>query len=242
MKFLLLDQFEIFQLIILMICLTLANIFLIRYWHKINLFFNLETYKNIQSVHERNIPRMGGLLIFTIYFFYIAVLNKYDNFFFNFLLSFLPTAIISIKEDLFQNTTQTSRIFLMIISCLIFFNIDQTNFPLINLPILSVLYSNDYILLSFFIFSSLVIMNGSNLIDGMNGLFGMTILVQLMTVIFIASIVNDLEVFKIALIILLPVIVYLFFNYPLGKNIHGRFWSIFFWFCFKYVSNKIIWK
>ena len=238
MKFLLLDQFEIFQLIILMICLTLANIFLIRYWHKINLFFNLETYKNIQSVHEKNIPRMGRLLIFTIYFFYIAVLNKYDNFFFNFLLSFLPTAIISIKEDLFQNTTQTSRIFLMIISCLIFFNIDQTNFPLINLPILSVLYSNDYILLSFFIFSSLVIMNGSNLVDGMNGLFGMSILVQLITIIFIASIVNDLEVFKIALISLLPVIVYLFFNYPLGKIFMGDFGAYFFGF----VSSMLVIK
>jgi UDP-GlcNAc:undecaprenyl-phosphate/decaprenyl-phosphate GlcNAc-1-phosphate transferase len=239
MKFLLLDQFEIFQLVILMICLILSNIFLIQYWQKINLFFNLETYKNIQSVHERNIPRMGGLLIFTIYFFYIAAVSKYDKFFFNLLLSFLPTAIISIKEDLFQNTTQTSRIFVMILSCLIFFNIDQTNFPLINLPILRFLYLNNYILLGFFIFSSLVIMNGSNLIDGMNGLFGMSILIQLITIIFMASILNDLEVFKIGIIILLPVIVYLFFNYPLGKIFMGDFGAYFFGFALSILVIKL---
>lgn len=239
MNFLLFNQFDILEIGISLFCLLLSNILLIKYWYKINLFFNLQIYKNIQNVHERNVPRMGGFLVFTIYFFYIVAVSEYDKFYFNLLLSFLPIAIISIKEDLFQNTTQSSRILLMILSCLIFFNIDQTNFPLINLSVLKVLYFNDFILTSFFIFSSLVIINGSNLIDGMNGLLGMSIVTQLISIIFISLNFDDLEVLKIAIIVLLPVIVYLFFNYPLGKIFMGDFGAYFFGFTLSMLVIKL---
>jgi UDP-N-acetylmuramyl pentapeptide phosphotransferase/UDP-N-acetylglucosamine-1-phosphate transferase len=239
MKYFLKDELNINEITILLLCLFISIFFFTKYWHRINLILSLKNFKNIQNVHKKNVPRIGGLLIINIYFLYLSISPEYSSIYLNLLLSFAPLFFVTVKEDLFQNTSERLRIFVMILSCLIFFNIDHTIFPFINLPILRIIYSNDYVLMCFFIFSSLIIINGSNLIDGMNGLFGFAILTQLIGIVFIAFKIDDVETLKLGIIFLFPIIVYLTFNYPLGRIFIGDLGAYFFGFSISMITIKL---
>ena len=64
-------------------------------------------------------------------------------------------------------------------------------------------------------------MNGMNLIDGMNGLFGSTALSQLACLGILAYVNNDYEIMFISFTFLLPLLVFLLFNFPFGKIFIG---------------------
>ena len=109
----------------------------------------------------------------------------------------------------------------MVLSCLIFFNIHLFLFPVINFPILGDFISLYPVNLIFFTFSVLIIMNGMNLIDGMNGLFGSTAISQLACLSVLAYVNNDYEIMFISFTFLLPLLVFLLFNFPFGKIFIG---------------------
>ena len=163
------------------------------YWPTIFKFFNLKPYNNVQRVHKNEVSRLSGLIIY--FFFWIIYLFGFvqDNFFFSLLFSALPFVLISIKEDLFHNTTPKNRLFLMIISCLIFFYINPITFPIIDIPYIGKIIALYPVSIIFFTFSILVVMNGMNLIDGMNGLFALTAFFQLITLAILSYLYEDYE-------------------------------------------------
>ena len=177
---------DYFEVLIVIILLILSIIITIKFWNNITKFLKLNSYFNIQKVHDNNTPRLGGFVIYIVYFVFLLFFYQNKSFFFSIVVSFAPMFYVAIKEDLFIQTNPNLRIIMMILSSLIFFNIEQIIFPEINFPILNKIHSNIFILLSFFIFSSLVIINGFNLVDGMNGLLGFTMIVQLSSIIIIS--------------------------------------------------------
>ena len=122
---------------------------------------------------------------------------------------------------MFHNTSPRIRLVLMIVSCLIFINIYTFDFPVIDIPYIGKIISIYPISIIFFIFSVLVVINGMNLIDGINGLFGLTALCQLLALYILSSYVGDYEFNKIILALILPLIIFLFFNFPYGKVFAG---------------------
>lgn len=205
--------------LIILICL---NFFTIIFWKKIFFYLNLNFYKKKQRIHENEIPRIGGFLIFV---FFILCLFFFENskneFLFKILVSFFPILIFSLKEDFFQNTKPSTRIISMIISCLIFFFLDQTEFPLLDISFYHPIFANKYFLLIFFTFSTLIIINGINLIDGANGIVGATFLTQLLCLIYLANEFNDNFFHNFILVFIYSIIIFLVFNYPLGKIFLG---------------------
>ena len=115
---------------------------------------------------------------------------------------------ISIKEDLYQNTSISKRIFAIVLSSIIFFNLNKTNFPLIDIPLIYPLFQIIYFYL-FFTFSSLVLINGFNLIDGMNGILGFTAISQLICLCYISQFLTN-EIFNYSILLILPIIIFMF--------------------------------
>ena len=208
--------------------LFISYLIIIINWNSIFNKFELIKYKNPQRVHLNEVPRFGGFLTITIYFFYNIFIDvNNNNFFIILLLSFLPTFVVSFKEDLFNNTKPFTRIVVMILSILIFFLLDSTKFPVIDLPILNQILQNDFMVYSFFIFSALVVMNGNNMIDGSNGLMSLTVLIQLIGIFYLSVQVGDLKIQHYSLFIFFPVVIFLIFNYPLGKIFMGDLGAFF---------------
>ena len=191
------------------------------YWLKIFNYFKLKTYTNIQRVHKNEIPRLGGFFIYLFLWvvFFIGLID--DNFFYNLLISSIPFVAISLKEDLFHDTSPKNRLILMVFSCLIFFYLNPIQFPIIDLPYLGKIIALYPINIIFFSFAILTLMNGMNLIDGMNGLFGFSALFQLIILGFFANFYTNYESFNLLVVLALPLIIFLFFNFPLGKIFMG---------------------
>jgi UDP-GlcNAc:undecaprenyl-phosphate/decaprenyl-phosphate GlcNAc-1-phosphate transferase len=200
------------------------------YWMPIFNFFKLKTYNNIQRVHKYEVSRLGGLVIY----FYLWILYLFgfveSNLFFNILLSALPIIFISLREDLAHNTSPKIRLFSMIISCLIFFYINPMYFPAIEIPLIGQFISLYPVSIIFFTFCILVSVNGMNLIDGCNGLFGLTALIQLLSITLIAFHYDDIELVRISLLFIMPLLAFLFFNYPYGKIFAGDLGAYFYGF------------
>ena len=198
-------------------------------WDILFRFLNLRGYISKQRLHREEVPRMGGLIIF-LFLSFIAFV-KFESDLLNLLLiSFIPLAFISFKEDFFHNTTPQARLLLMITSCLIFLIFIPSQFPVIDIPYLMELINLKFFGFTFFIFSMLVIINGNNLIDGVNGNMGMTNSVQLLVLAILGFNFGDHEFFNLCLILLTPLIVFLFFNFPFGKIFMGDFGAYFYGF------------
>ena len=76
----------------------------------------------------------------------------------------------------------------------------------------------------------LVIINGNNLIDGVNGNMGITNLVQLLVLSIFGLKVGDYEFLNLCILFSTPLVVFLFFNFPFGKIFMGDLGAYFFGF------------
>lgn len=204
-----------------LVYLLLSFAFLSFYWADIFTLFNLKSYKKIQRVHKRETSRLGGLIIYLFFWLTYAFGYLEDKLFLSILISSIPFILISSIEDLFHNTKPIIRLTSMIISCFIFFHIYPLDFPTIDFPYLGEAISFYPLTIIFFTFSILVLMNGMNLIDGMNGLFVFTAIFQLISFYFLGLLYNDHFLIYISIIFLFPLLAFLIFNFPFGKIFMG---------------------
>ena len=126
-------------------------------------------YKAVQKVHEGEVSRLGGLISYLGLMIYWLLCHDSISmpFIEAILLSIIPLLLISVKEDLFYNTTATQRLVGMFLTSLLFFNLYPVIYPLLEIPLIGeVINQNPPLNLIFFIFATLVIMNGNNPIDG----------------------------------------------------------------------------
>lgn len=184
----------------------------------------LQNYQGIQRAHEGEVPRLGGLVIYIglLVYWLLCERGKAMPFIGCLLISSLPLIFISIKEDLLHNTRAVTRLGCMAASCILFFLYYDITYPSIELLVISDWLNNSPVFsLLFFSFCVLVVINGSNLIDGANGLLPMTLLMQALCLMYITYETND-SINMIRLIyIFVPVIIFLGFNFPWGKIFLG---------------------
>jgi UDP-N-acetylmuramyl pentapeptide phosphotransferase/UDP-N-acetylglucosamine-1-phosphate transferase len=96
-----------------------------------------------------------------------------------------------------------------------------TQLPDIDLPLVSKILDFGPIKQIFFIFSIMVIINGNNLIDGVNGNLSFSNTFQLISIALLAMIVGDNVILQLVFILLIPLLVFTFFNFPFGKIFCG---------------------
>jgi UDP-N-acetylmuramyl pentapeptide phosphotransferase/UDP-N-acetylglucosamine-1-phosphate transferase len=232
------NQFlDILKLIQLeLICLFAVFFIISLFWKKIYISLSLKAYHSKQRLHQEEIPRIGGLIIYV--FLIMTAFFSLDSDLLNvILMTAIPIIFIGVKEDLFHNTSPKLRLIFMIVSASLFVTLLPTNLPEIDFPIINQVLSFSILKEIFFIFAILVIINGNNLIDGVNGNMALTNIVQLVVLALLASTVNDSRMVEVYLILMLPLIIFLIFNFPMGKIFSGDVGAYFYGFA---ISASVI--
>lgn len=203
--------------------LCIIFIFSITLWKKLQKKFNLNQYQAIQKIHNYETSRLGGFAIFLFLLFATSAKIIESKFIEASLISLLPILLISLREDLYQDTKPILRILSMIASSSTFFYIYSLNFPKIDLPYVDLLFNSFLFSFIFYTFCSVLIMNGKNLIDGSNGLAGFSIISQLFVIFILSQKLGYFDIQISVILILIPALLFIFFNYPLGKIFFGDF-------------------
>lgn len=183
--------------------------------------FNFYEYDGIQKSHEGFIPRIGGVAIiffsylFSYFLFNSSYIFEYEILFGSFIILFIGT-----KEDLFGNVKASHRFFI-ILCCSLFVILGLENFPQLNVPIFEEFLKFRIIEIIFFVFALSALTNGINIIDGVNGLAGFSVISMFLGLIILGLIYNDSQIILMSLGIIVPISIFLIFNFPLGKIFLG---------------------
>ncbi len=173
-----------------------------------------------QKIHEGEVPRVGGLLFllsFLITFLFIKI---------DYLLLILPLLfgsliifLFSFYEDLKQSLSPYFRLIILFIGSFVF--VFFTKLPDINVSLLLLIKDYEIIKFLLFILSLMLLMNGFNFIDGLNGLSSFNFLSINSSVLYVGYFYNDIFIVNLsALIIIFAVSVFLL-NFPFGKIFLG---------------------
>ncbi|MDC0999938.1 MraY family glycosyltransferase [Methylophilaceae bacterium] len=177
-----------------------------------------------QRVHEGEVPRIGGLLIY-IALILFSYLNSDPSLSYPLsliLLSVLPMMVVTVKEDLFHNVGFKTRLVALIISSFLLLILVVESFPVVShIPLISNLFHYPLFSFCFFMLCLVALANGCNFIDGMNGLFGFYLLGGLMSCLQLTYIINDTFMAQYILVYAIAMILFLMFNFPLGKIFMG---------------------
>ena len=217
-------------------CLFMIFVAISFFWKKIFTYFSLKTYQSKQRLHQNEVPRIAGLMMYI--FLAIVALFSIESHYLNvILISALPIILIGSKEDLFHNTSPKLRLIMMTISAGLFMYLLPTNLPEIDFPVVNQILSFGFMKEIFFIFSILVIINGNNLIDGVNGNLALTNIIQLISIGLLAFIVGDDVIIQLTCLLLMPLIVFTLFNFPFGRIFCGDAGAYFYGFA---ISASVI--
>ena len=210
-------------------CLVMIFAVIVFFWKKIFTFLSLKTYQFKQRLHKDEVPRIAGLMMYI--FLTIVALFSIDSHYLNVILvSALPLILIGSKEDLFHNTSPKLRLIMMTISAGLFMYLLPINLPEIDFPLVNQILSIGFMKEVFFMFSILVIINGNNLIDGVNGNLAFTNIIQLISVGLLAFMLGDDVIVQLSCLLLIPLIVFAVFNFPFGKIFCGDAGAYFYGF------------
>jgi UDP-GlcNAc:undecaprenyl-phosphate GlcNAc-1-phosphate transferase len=219
MNFFITQCFDPFVLV-WMLTSFILNLSAILFWReKIYLKFGFKNYKGVQRIHLDETPRLAGFVfIISLAGFEFFSKNSESSLFLRLIFPCLiPIIIVALKEDLFHNVSPLIRLFsLAFVGWL--FMIEYLG-PLPDLSNIQLV--NNFLLLKygpsiFYITSIVVIANGMNLIDGVNGLCGMVALSIFTALLLLSYEMNDiimLSAISSAMLLLIP---FILLNYPFG--------------------------
>ena len=178
-------------------------------------------FKKPQAFHKNPTPRTGGILIFflsnTIFlylFFFKGIFSityiSFCNFFF--LLGFLDDLKINIRPK-FRLISMVLLLIVLVISNE--FYINKTGLEFLDHLVRIDIFSLIFVCLCF-----LFIINGSNLIDGFNGLLGIHALI-ILTVLLVVNLINESDLVYILFNFCLSILIFLKFNFPKAQMFLG---------------------
>jgi UDP-GlcNAc:undecaprenyl-phosphate GlcNAc-1-phosphate transferase len=175
-----------------------------------------------QAFHKEPIARIGGLIIlflfllFILFYFFVFDIFLKDYFVISlllFLLGFLDDLKIKINPNI--------RLILMLCLLAICINIFSIQIPKSGLVFLNLWLENSIFQICFVLLCFLFVINGSNLIDGFNGLLGIHFLI-INSIFLLINLTNQNE--NISIILFSQIIItlsFLLFNFPKAKIFLG---------------------
>jgi UDP-GlcNAc:undecaprenyl-phosphate/decaprenyl-phosphate GlcNAc-1-phosphate transferase len=216
------------NLIFLVFLLLITFKALIFFWNtKLIDKLSFKRYEGDQRVHIGEVSRLGGVIIYL--WFFLVLINQindqtgeiYHNYI-KFLIMIFPMMIISFIEDTYSNVSVKYRFFVMVITMIMLCSFWVTSFPVIeHIPFLSYLSENRYFSIIFYSFCLLALVNGSNFIDGMNGLFAFFVIGAIVSCIYLSLEIGSVNDANILILLLISVIIFIIFNFPFGEIFMG---------------------
>jgi len=176
----------------------------------------------VQKLHKKETPRIGGLgIVLTLILSSTFFKNEYSNLIMIIILLGSAVFLLGLIEDLLKKLSVfirlTGSIIISFLGCIIF-NIYISK---LNIEYIDVLFSSYVFALIFTSIAVAGISHATNMIDGLNGLAGITLIIQFVGIYLISSVVNDNELNRVAIIYILTIFGFLVFNWPFGKIFLG---------------------
>ena len=192
---------------------------------KNNLLQSLSGEKHQLFTTTKNIPLTGGLFMILAFF----IINKLN---FNvYYIFFISIFFIGFFSDLKIITSARLRFILQIISIFIFVLYYDFHIKNIRIIFIDLFLENKIFSYFFIIFCILIIVNGTNFIDGLNGLVLGYFLVVLLTI-YNLNLFEDLDISNVQVQYILVFLLYLFLLNLLNKLYIGDSGSYFLGFIF----------
>lgn len=193
---------------------------------------NIKKYRNIQKTHFYEAPRMGGLVIVLSTFFFAYFNNNPEikSILEQLVFFFIPAFFFAFKEDIHFNVKPLLRLLSLIVSAFLFIKFSIKIFPTFNILAL------DYLIFSplgFLIYPLAIasVANGSNLIDGVNGLCSFISLTIFLCILYLAYKCQDISLMIISLFYVFQLLAFTVFNYPKGLIFLGDLGAYYLGFC-----------
>ena len=173
-----------------------------------------------QKIHEGEIPRVGGLLFLSSFFVTFIVIDmKYMTLILPLLFSSLIIFLFSFYEDLKQSLSPYFRLIILFIGSFVF--VFFSKLPNINVSILLLIKDYEILRILLFILSLMLLMNGFNFIDGLNGLSSFNFISIMSSILYIGHSYNDNFIVKLSTFIIIFAIFIFLLNFPYGKIFLG---------------------
>ena len=202
---------------------VLVSFLVVKTSHKI--FFGLlidKDFNKPQAFHKNAIPRSGGLSIIILFILFILFYSSNQNIFLaDYFTISLAFFILGFLDDLKINLNPNYRLLIMILILLISINLFSIEINRTGLTFLNSWLENNLFQYFFVILCFLFIINGSNLIDGFNGLLAIQFIIITSIYLIISFNNQNFNQFLILFIQIIIVFSFLLFNFPKAKIFLG---------------------
>ena len=207
--------------------LLLLGYFFIKYFiiflkkSKFNLLIDNQ-FDKPQAFHENSVYRVGGIAIFFLLILVFLYLFFSKNIFFYEYISFCALFfILGLVDDLKANIRPKFRLIIMIAILLFLLISNELYIEKTGLEFLNYLLKIDVFSIMFMCICFLFIINGSNLIDGFNGLLGIHTLIIISVLLVINLINGHNDLMYMMYYVGLAILIFLVFNFPNAKIFLG---------------------
>ena len=197
-----------------------------RYHHSITNGMMIGFDSGPQHIHEKSVPRIGGLAIFLslfllVFFLPLPLLEKELTFLRYLILASIPAFGFGLIEDFTQRVSVSMRLWGTIMAGVIACLILRTSIYTIGVPSLDLLLANPFFTIVFTAFSVSGISNAINIVDGLNGLASTVCTFIMLTIAWMAFKAGDFSFVFILLLFIASLAGFLIFNWPSGKIFLG---------------------
>ena len=173
-----------------------------------------------QAFHSSPITRSGGIaIIISLSFFYIIYYLLYSEILLDYILISYSVFFVGFLDDLRISIKPLKRLIIMIFLLFLIIYILPIKIFNIDIPFLIPLMSSHLLSSIFVLLCFLFIINGSNLIDGFNGLLAINLIIINVILAYINNQNLEFSIILIAQIVVL--LSFLLFNFPSAKIFLG---------------------
>ena len=171
-------------------CIQLLLLILIQ---KLNLKKYFSQYQGIQKIHDGEILRVGSLFLFLPLLIIYLINDEFKSMSFNLIIICSSIIIfLTILEDIKHFLSPKLRLaILFLVSTIYVFLADLPN---IRISLIHIDNQNIFVFYSLYILSLMMIMNGFNFIDGLNGLSSFNFITIFVSIYFLANLYQDEEI------------------------------------------------
>ena len=175
-----------------------------------------------QAYHKKAVPRSGGLAaIISLSVFFLIYYFLFKDFLLDYFLAGILLFTLGFTYDVKINISPNIRLFLMIVFLLFITNFFSINLNSVDLVFLNNWLSNNIFNKIFILLCFLFIINGSNLIDGFNGLLSIHLIIINLILLFIHIYSGHNEYLLVISAQILVLLTFLFFNFPKAQMFLG---------------------
>ena len=175
-----------------------------------------------QAFHKEPIARIGGLIILFLFsLFILFYFLIFDIFLLDYFIVSLFLFSLGFLDDIKININPNVRLILMLGLLAFCINIFSIQITKSGLALLNLWLENNIFQICFVLLCFLFIINGSNLIDGFNGLLAIHWL-SINSIFFLINIINQNEIISLILLAQIVIVLsFLIFNFPKAKIFLG---------------------